>query len=122
MPSLRLVDPQLEAQKRALRLEIAQLRGRIAADSVGLRESAGELFSWRTHAARHPGWVLAGAFLVGLIAAGGVSLRGGLMKILGRLIEATLLSQADNVLSGVMAAWQNAAGESPTTKEGSGTT
>jgi len=111
MRSLRLVDPELEARKRALRQEIARLRQRIEGDSVGVRQAGAELLSWRTHAERHPMWVLAGGFLVGLLAAGGVSFRGTLMRMLGRFVEASLLAQADNFLASLVAAWRNASSD-----------
>ncbi len=50
-----------------------------------------------------PVWVLSGGFFPGrLLAAGGVSFRGTLMRMLGRFVEASLLAQADNFLASLM--------------------
>jgi hypothetical protein len=97
-----VTDDELQRRKRELRLRIARLRRRIDGRIRHAETHTRQLLSWRTYAARYPGWALVAALGVGLTAA--ASLRS---KRTSRRIGSRFVRQAwRQVLHHVWEEWK----------------
>jgi hypothetical protein len=73
MPSKRLVDADLQQEKRELRAQSARLRRQFNTHVNGMIREQARLRSWRTWVRRFPLPALATAFGVGLAASVGIT-------------------------------------------------
>jgi hypothetical protein len=62
-------DNEILCRKRELHLRIGRSRRRIDRRLRGTKDNARRLLSWRTYAARYPGWALAAALGAGMTAS-----------------------------------------------------
>ncbi|MBN1911411.1 MAG: hypothetical protein JW818_16835 [Pirellulales bacterium] len=108
MPN-RVVDPEQERAKRAIRQRIGRLRRRLDHRAFRLRDEGRRLASWRTYVTRYTTGATAAAFGLGLALAAGLSGRRLLRWTALRLMRQGFREVGHGVWGEVVRMWRDSA-------------